>query len=71
MALFFLLMSTFLPMQVAALLALKAEYKAATGEDWKPPAAPAKAAPVKAPSPPKVMIHCGLRLFEISVIFQI
>ena len=53
------------PMQVAALLALKAEYKAATGEDWKPPAAPAKAAPVKAPSPPKV-IHCGLRLFEIS-----
>ena len=58
------------PMQVAALLALKAEYKAATGEDWKPPAAPAKAAPVKAPSPPKV-IHCGLRLFEISFIFQI
>jgi len=40
--------------EVAALLALKAEYKAATGEDWKPPAAPAKAAPVKAPSPPKV-----------------
>jgi len=39
--------------EVTALLALKAEYKAATGEDWKPPAAPAKAAPVKAPSPSK------------------
>merc|ERR1719370_775560 len=42
-----------------SLLALKAEYKAATGEDWKPPAAPAKAAPAKAPpakasTPPKV-----------------
>ena len=46
--------------QVATLLALKAEYKAATGEDWKPPAAPAKAAPAKAPpakasTPPKVI----------------
>ena len=46
--------------QVATLLALKAEYKAATGEDWKPPAAPAKAAaskaaPAKASSPPKVL----------------
>ena len=42
------------------MLALKAEYKAATGEDWKPPAAPAKAAPAKAPpakasTPPKVI----------------
>merc|ERR1712192_152810 len=44
--------------EVATLLALKAEYKAATGADWKPPAAPSKAAPAKAPakaaSPPKV-----------------
>ena len=38
------------------MLALKAEYKAATGEDWKPPAAPPKAAPVKAASPPKKVI---------------
>ena len=42
-------------MQVATLLALKAEYKAATGEDWKPTAAPSKAAPAKAASPPKVI----------------
>jgi len=47
--------------EVAALLALKAEYKAATGHDWKPPAQPkaakeAKAQPKeakKAASPPK------------------
>ena len=38
------------------MLALKAEYKAATGEDWKPPAAPPKAAPAKAASPPKKVI---------------
>ena len=44
-----------LSMQVATLLALKAEYKAATGEDWKPTAAPSKAAPAKAASPPKVI----------------
>ena len=42
------------------MLALKAEYKAATGADWKPPAAPskaapAKAAPAKASTPPKVI----------------
>eukprot|EP00090_Calanus_glacialis_P029856 TRINITY_DN4797_c0_g1_i1.p1 TRINITY_DN4797_c0_g1~~TRINITY_DN4797_c0_g1_i1.p1 ORF type:complete len:739 (+),score=305.73 TRINITY_DN4797_c0_g1_i1:38-2254(+) len=36
---------------VKTLLALKAEYKAATGKDWKPPAEP-KAAPKKAASPP-------------------
>ena len=36
---------------VKALLALKAEYKAASGKDWKPPADP-KAAPKKAASPP-------------------
>jgi len=36
--------------EVAALLAFKAEYKAATGTDWKPPATPAGA---KGPSPPK------------------
>ena len=36
---------------VKALLALKAEYKAASGKDWKPPADP-KSAPKKAASPP-------------------
>jgi len=36
---------------VKTLLALKAEYKAATGKDWKPPAAP-KAESKKAASPP-------------------
>ena len=35
---------------VKTLLALKSEYKAATGKDWKPPSAP-KAAPKKAASP--------------------
>merc|ERR1712130_759038 len=39
--------------EVATLLALKAEYKAATGEEWKPSAAPPKSAPAKAASPPK------------------
>jgi len=37
---------------VKVLLALKAEYKSATGKDWKPPAADSKAAPKKAASPP-------------------
>jgi len=37
---------------VKVLLALKAEYKSATGKDWKPPAADTKAAPKKAASPP-------------------
>merc|ERR1712106_507034 len=36
---------------VKTLLGLKAEYKAAAGKDWKPPAEP-KAAPKKAASPP-------------------
>ena len=36
---------------VKTLLTIKAEYKAATGKDWKPPAE-AKAAPKKASSPP-------------------
>ena len=38
---------------VKALLALKAEFKAATGADWKPDAAPAKAPAAKATPPPK------------------
>eukprot|EP00092_Neocalanus_flemingeri_P024203 GFUD01026250.1.p1 GENE.GFUD01026250.1~~GFUD01026250.1.p1 ORF type:complete len:741 (-),score=338.37 GFUD01026250.1:91-2313(-) len=37
---------------VKTLLALKAEYKAATGKDWKPPPAAPKAAAKKADSPP-------------------
>lgn len=43
--------------EVAALLALKAEYKAATGQDWKPPSQPKAAKEPKeakkASSPPK------------------
>jgi len=39
--------------EVATLLALKAEYKAATGNDWKPPAAPKAPASAKAPTPTK------------------
>jgi len=46
--------------EVAVLLALKAEYKAATGQDWKPPAVgkpPAEAkTPSKATSPPKEVV---------------
>ena len=35
---------------VKVLLSLKADYKAATGKDWKPGAAPAAAAAVKTPA---------------------
>ncbi|CAD7083959.1 unnamed protein product [Hermetia illucens] len=38
--------------EVKTLLALKAEYKAATGQDWKPGAAPVKASPVTTTAPP-------------------
>merc|ERR1712106_802367 len=37
---------------VKKLLALKADFKAATGSDWKPGATAAPAAPAKASSPP-------------------
>jgi bifunctional glutamyl/prolyl-tRNA synthetase len=33
--------------EVKSLLSLKAQYKAATGQDWKPPAAPPKSEPAK------------------------
>jgi len=43
---------------VKTLLGLKAEYKAAAGKDWKPPAEP-KAAPKKAASPPAAVELTG------------
>ena len=54
--------------QVATLLALKAEYKAATGEEWKPPAAPPKAAPAKAASPPKKVTNVLQRSVKCAFI---
>ncbi|XP_059478554.1 bifunctional glutamate/proline--tRNA ligase [Neocloeon triangulifer] len=51
---------------VKVLLALKAEYKAATGSDWKPGASPAAPAATPAPPPAKQETRSGASAADIN-----